>query len=345
MGCASGKEKSADSKAIEKQLKQDSSTAASTLKLLLLGAGESGKSTFAKQLKILHLGGFTDEEKSHFREVIFENVNYSLRSLLEAAQSKDIKLAGENQEAAEAFLQSTSIHLDEEAGKKIKNITEDPAFTQALSLYTTFHLLDSAQYFLNNIERISAPGYVPTVDDLLRCRAKTTGIQELNLVQGKNKFTIIDVGGQRSERKKWVHCFEDVTAIIFFVALSEYDLCLYEDDSTNRMHESLKLFDEICNSKWFEKVPIILFLNKKDLFETKIKDKNITVAFPDYTGGQNYDEASKYVEEQFRSLNENVDEKAVYSYFTCATDTENIKLIFTSVKSILLEKAFDTIGF
>lgn len=164
-------------------------------------------------------------------------------------------------------------------------------------------------------------------------------------MQGKNKFVIIDVGGQRSERKKWVHCFEDVTAIIFFVALSEYDLCLYEDDSTNRMHESLKLFDEICNSKWFEKVPIILFLNKKDLFEKKIKDKNITVAFPDYTGGQNYDEASKYIEEQFRSLNENVDEKAVYSYFTCATDTENIKLIFTSVKSILLEKAFDTIGF
>lgn len=70
--------------------------------------------TFAKQLKILHLGGFTDEEKSHFREVIFENVNYSLRSLLEAAQSKDIKLAEENQAAAESFLQSTSIHLDEE---------------------------------------------------------------------------------------------------------------------------------------------------------------------------------------------------------------------------------------
>jgi GTPase SAR1 family protein len=198
---------------------------------------------------------------------------------------------------------------------------------------------------LNNIERIAALGYVPTVDDLLRCRAKTTGIQELSLVQGKNKFVIIDVGGQRSERKKWVHCFEDVTAIIFFVALSEYDLCLYEDDTTNRMHESLKLFDEICNSKWFEKIPIILFLNKKDLFESKIKSKNITVAFPDYTGAQNYDEASKYIEEQFRSLNENAEEKAVYSYFTCATDTENIKLIFTSVKSILLEKAFDSVGF
>lgn len=39
----------------------------------------------------------------------------------------------------------------------------------------------------------------------------------------------MDVGGQRSERKKWIHCFEDVTAILFFVALSAYDLGLRED--------------------------------------------------------------------------------------------------------------------
>jgi len=40
---------------------------------------------------------------------------------------------------------------------------------------------------------------------------------------------LCDIGGQRSERKKWIHCFEGVTAIIFLVALSEYDLCLAED--------------------------------------------------------------------------------------------------------------------
>ncbi len=62
---------------------------------------------------------------------------------------------------------------------------------------------------------------------------------------------MVDVGGQRSERKKWMHCFQDVTAVIFCVALSEYDLRLYEDDQTNRMHESLKLF----------KVPSILHLS------------------------------------------------------------------------------------
>lgn len=91
-------------------------------------------------------------------------------------------------------------------------------------------------------------------------------------------------GGQRSERKKWMHCFQDVTAVIFCVALSEYDLKLQEDDTTNRMMESIKLFKDICNSKWFTQTSMILFLNKKDLFAEKIKQVDLRVVFPEYTG-------------------------------------------------------------
>lgn len=97
-------------------------------------------------------------------------------------------------------------------------------------------------------------------------------------------FRLVDVGGQRSERKKWMHCFQDVTAVIFCVAMSEYDLKLYEDDTTNRMHESLKLFKEICNSRWFIDTSMILFLNKKDLFQEKIKKIDLSVCFEDYKG-------------------------------------------------------------
>ena len=48
-------------------------------------------------------------------------------------------------------------------------------------------------------------------------------------------FEMYDVGGQRNERKKWIHCFEGVTAVIFVAAISEYDQKLFEDASTNRM--------------------------------------------------------------------------------------------------------------
>ena len=59
-----------------------------------------------------------------------------------------------------------------------------------------------------------------------------------------------------------IHCFENVTAILFLVAISEYDQMLYEDESINRMQEALVLFDSICNSRWFVRTSIILFLNK-----------------------------------------------------------------------------------
>lgn len=62
---------------------------------------------------------------------------------------------------------------------------------------------------------------------------------KLNSVPNSRLF---DVGGQRSERKKWIHCFEDVTAIIFCVAMSEYDQVLHEDETTVREREQTNLY-------------------------------------------------------------------------------------------------------
>jgi hypothetical protein len=162
-----------------------------------------------------------------------------------------------------------------------------------------------------------------------------------------------------------------VTAVIFCVALSEYDLKLYEDESVNRMHESLKLFDEICNSRWFSSVSMILFLNKSDIFKEKIKRVDLKVCFPDYSGsfsfspqrgsfanyppflfdfillsgGSDFDKASEFITQRFVRLNKNPDGKQVYPHVTCATDTENIKFVFNAVKNIILHQALDASGF
>jgi guanine nucleotide-binding protein subunit alpha len=95
---------------------------------------------------------------------------------------------------------------------------------------------------------------------------------------------MFDVGGQRSERKKWIHCFENVTTILFLVAISEYDQLLFEDETVNRMQEALTLFDSICNSRWFLKTSIILFLNKIDRFKEKLPASPMKNYFPDYEG-------------------------------------------------------------
>jgi len=143
------------------------------------------------------------------------------------------------------------------------------------------------------------------------------------------------VGGQRSERKKWIHCFEDVTAIIFCVALSEYDQVLYEDESTNRMHESLRLFDSICNNKWFVNTSIILFLNKKDLFQEKIKRSLLTICFPEYTGPNEFDSAAEYIQAQFVAKNKST-AKEIYCHLTCATDTQNVQFVFDAVTDVII---------
>ena len=87
---------------------------------------------------------------------------------------------------------------------------------------------------------------------------------------------IIDVGGQTSERRKWVHHFDACQAILFVAALSEYDQYLFEDNTKNRMVDALELFEKICNEKLFKETHMILFLNKRDLFEQKIQHTAIS---------------------------------------------------------------------
>lgn len=77
---------------------------------------------------------------------------------------------------------------------------------------------------------MSTPGYLPTDQDILRSRVKTTGIVESVFRVGEVTYRVFDVGGQRSERKKWIHCFDNVSALVFMVSLSEYDQTLYEDE-------------------------------------------------------------------------------------------------------------------
>nr|CAD2162049.1 unnamed protein product [Meloidogyne enterolobii] len=88
-----------------------------------------------------------------------------------------------------------------------------------------------ASYF-ENIERIAEKDYIPTNQDILHTRVPTTGVVKLLFTLNGIDFNIFDVGGQRSERRKWIHIFDDVNAIIFVVAISEYDQKIREDNST-----------------------------------------------------------------------------------------------------------------
>ncbi|KFM61420.1 Guanine nucleotide-binding protein G(q) subunit alpha, partial [Stegodyphus mimosarum] len=149
---------------------------------------------------------------------------------------------------------------------------------------------------------------------------------------------MVDVGGQRSERRKWIHCFENVTSIIFLVALSEYDQILFESDNENRMEESKALFKTIITYPWFQNSSVILFLNKKDLLEEKIMVSHLVDYFPEYDGPkQDHIAAREFILKMYLSQNPDPD-RMVYSHFTCATDTENIRFVFAAVKDTILQQ-------
>jgi len=154
---------------------------------------------------------------------------------------------------------------------------------------------------------------------------------------------MFDVGGQRNERKKWIHCFEHVTAVMFVVALSEYDQVCYEDENTNRMTEALNLFDEILNSRWFIDTAMILFLNKRDLFAIKIQKVPLTVWDANYTGGQDYDTAVSYLQDVFEKKKQS-STKVIYTHVTCATDTSNVGAVFNAVKDIIINQSLSQAG-
>jgi len=109
------------------------------------------------------------------------------------------------------------------------------------------------------------------------------------------------------------------------------------------MIESLQIFEEVINNKILKDIVPIIFFNKVDLFKEKIKEKNIDSCFPDYKGGQNFEEASKFIYEKF--LGASKDKREIYAHFTTATDTENISKVFKDIKKTALKRILGGAGF
>ncbi|KLJ07238.1 guanine nucleotide-binding protein subunit alpha [Blastomyces silverae] len=344
MGCGMStedKEGKARNEEIENQLKRDKMLQRNEIKMLLLGAGESGKSTILKQMKLIHEGSYSRDERESFKEIIFSNTVQSMRVILEAMEGLDIPLDDQRAEyhVQTIFMQPGQIEGDSlpvDVGNAIEALWNDAGVQECFRRSREYQLNDSARYYFDSVKRIAGSDYLPSDQDVLRSRVKTTGITETTFIIGDLTYRMFDVGGQRSERKKWIHCFENVTTILFLVAISEYDQLLFEDETVNRMQEALTLFDSICNSRWFTKTSIILFLNKIDRFKEKLPVSPMKNYFPDYEGGPEYTAACDYILNRFVSLNQ-AETKQIYTHFTCATDTSQIRFVMMAVNDIIIQ--------
>lgn len=345
-------------KKINKQIQQDKQVYRATHRLLLLGAGESGKSTIVKQMRILHVDGFSEEEKREKIHSIRCNVRDAILTITGnmSTLSPPIALENPNHQYRLDFVQDVAsqndFDLNDEFYEHTEILWQDRGVQASFERSNEYQLIDCAKYFLDRVHIVKQADYTPTEQDILRCRILTFGIYETRFQVDKVNFHMFDVGGQRDERRKWIQCFNDVTAIIFVTACSSYNMVLREDPSQNRLRESLDLFKSIWNNRWLRTISVILFLNKQDLLAEKIKagKSKLEDYFPDFARYQTPVDAAvepgedpevvraKYfIRDEFLRISTASGDGKHYCYphFTCAVDTENIRRVFNDCRDII----------
>nr|XP_057921334.1 guanine nucleotide-binding protein subunit alpha-12a isoform X1 [Doryrhamphus excisus] len=372
------------SREIDAMLARERRAVRRLVKILLLGAGESGKSTFLKQMRIINGQEFDQKALLDFRDTIYENILKGMRVLVDARDKLGISWQSCENEKQGMLVMSWEGRVGGVGVEPcefqlyvmaLSALWADTGIQEAYTRRSEFQLSESVKYFLDNLERIgqqvshadssllksitychkisiyctvskippsrhpsSFQSYTPSRQDILFARKATKGIVEHDFFIKKIPFKMVDVGGQRSQRQKWFQCFDGITSILFMVSSSEYDQVLMEDRRTNRLVESMNIFETIVNNKLFLNVSIILFLNKTDLLVEKIRTADIRKNFPEFRGDPHrLEDVQAFLVQAFSRKRRNRG-KPLFHHFTTAVDTENIRFVFHAVKDTILQE-------
>jgi len=358
--------------------------------MLLLGAGESGKSTVFKQMRLLYGAERTEDDLRMYGVVVRSNAVVAIRKLCSLLRNLELEEELEREEEGvkkgyddlmaylvdkTAFRTAAQDDPEVVAGRKKDWVGQSPraglAANEDANHFLAHHELiykvwksnimrrvwlkrsmvncvDAHVDFLNDIPRIASLDYKPTKQDVLISRVRTTQVVMEKFRIKDSDFELYDVGGQRSDRRKWIDCFDEITAVIFVAALSEYDQTLAEAKRSNRMIEALELFRSVCNNRAFNETSVLLFLNKRDIFAEKIMYSDIAdqKPFHDYTGPtQNFEQGVLYFIKKFKSCLMDDELNDTFIHVTCATDTSNMSFVLDSASTIIKAQNLKKSGF
>eukprot|EP01083_Nonionella_stella_P110940 325027_1 len=230
-------------------------------------------------------------------------------------------------------------HLDLDMAQKIKLLWADPGIKETFRLRYKYHLQENVHYFLDNVVDIAQEEYTPGFDDYMRFALPSTGFTEKVLTSrvgayGQWCFRIVDVGGGRSERKKYLSSASTADGfdmMVFVVALNEYNKTCFEDSSSNRLHESLSLFRRLCEDDNWNALRRIIILNKYDLFQETIVDTPITVCFDDFPTNDKSPYDEEHVIAFIQSKFEECSKLEEHFIRANALDAENLEMVFEPI--------------
>ncbi|CAB1100923.1 unnamed protein product [Ectocarpus sp. CCAP 1310/34] len=178
----------------------------------------------------------------------------------------------------------TTADMPSSLGYDILKLWQDRGVQETWARKDKFWILDSTPYYMREAVRLAQDSVDITEEDVVMTRVMTSGVGSIEILDPPIKFTIVDVGGQRNERKKWLHCFDDVKAVVFVLSLAGYNQVMFEDATRNRLLEALDLYVDVVSNPIFRDTPIHVLLNKTDLFADMIQEVPLSACFPEYGG-------------------------------------------------------------
>jgi len=281
-----------------------------TFRVALLGTQGAGKSTFVKQMKILNCGGFDQIEVDNYKQGIRANYLVFIKDLCNRIEQFEFRVSEENAKHFRYFKELSiwdDTEWDDKLVEKMKKLFEDDAVAKTLR-NLTWKPLVQVDYLLQHFDRLTSKDYVPTEEDILMLRQRTTGQSAMTFIKDKHKWEIIDLGGQESEREKWdsVILENEIHAVIYLAALDEFNTYSTSEKSATTMDTSMEVFKTVINDNRLKNITRILFLNKTDLLQKKVAVdehfKDFKRAFPDFNGEQDATEVQDFIKDKYTKL-------------------------------------------
>ena len=194
---------------LDQQIAKEKEEEKNHFKILLLGAGESGKSTIIKQLSLLYRKGGIMEDRRQFVRVLQNNTIICMQALLRAAEQfeYDQKSDGEWQSDSSLIMGTEGNDaMTEPMAEAIQRLWASEGVQKTYLHRNHFWILETADYYFDNCMRFVEDGFMPNDVDVIMARKRTTGVIVTEFPADGIKFSVVDVGGQRSERRKWINC-------------------------------------------------------------------------------------------------------------------------------------------
>lgn len=300
--------------------------------ILTCGVPHSGKSTFFKQLK---LANDIDINGDTF-QILRNNILFGLTEM--------VNLADQSKMDPDRLKEFSSLTIGKQFTYEniscLQKIWIDPEIKRIWSRRhgTSQLMIENLDYCMEHISRFSNELSLPTERDILTARSRTTGQSQITIPLNKKQVVkFIDVGGQKSERRRWNQVVQHPTAIVFFASLADFNLFSYSSTKKTILNESIELWSEIVQE--YSNTLFILALNKVDIFSEKIKMYDFKKYYPDFEGDpERTYETSKYIEQLFK---DQVPEEKLGSlniHITCILEKKYVDRLFQSFKDLYYRK-------